>query len=376
MSKILLLTLEYPPQIGGIAAYTYQQAKHWPIKSDQIVVYAPKMANGVSFDRQNPWPVIRHRPYFRLIWPHWLRMLVQVWQMLRQEKIDMIHVHHVLPAGYVVYWLNKFKRIPYILFFHGLDFGYALKTKSKAKKLAKIGQAAKKIVVNSNFVKNRILEKFPHWVDKIQVVYPCPSLANTIIKSDKLEVLKQEYNPDHRPVILTCARLVARKGQDMVIKSLPEIIRQVPDVLYLICGQGDYKVELTKLVEQNNLGKNVEFIDFVSPDDLPYLYALANVFVMPARELPNMDIEGFGIVFLEANLFGRPVVAGKSGGMPEAVEDGRTGILVDPSSIKDISQAIIKLLTDPELANQLGRRGQARVKSQFNWSIQLGKLWN
>lgn len=373
--KILILTLEYPPQIGGIAAYTYRQAKHWPVKSDQVIVYAPKMAGDASFDRQNPWPVIRRQPYFRLIWPHWLRMLIQVWQIIRQEKVDMIHVHHVLPAGYVVYLLNKLKRIPYILFFHGLDFGYALKTKSKAKKLAKVGQLAEKIVVNSNFVKNRVIEKFPDWTNKIQVIYPCPSLENTVIDSNKLEELKQKYNPDHLPTILTCARLVARKGQDMVIKSLPKVVGQVPDFRYLICGQGDYKAELEKLVKQYNLAKNVVFIDFVPQDELPYLYSLADVLAMPARELADMDAEGFGIVFLEANLFGRPVIAGKSGGMPEAIDHGRTGILVDPLSVEEISQAIVKLLTDKELANHLGQQGQARVRSQFSWEIQLGKLF-
>lgn len=374
MSKILLLTLEYPPRIGGIAAYTCQQARHWPDKSDQIIVYAPKMAGDVDFDQHNPWLVLRRQPYFWLIWPRWLRMLVQVWQIIRREKVDIVHVHHVLPAGYVVYLLNKLKKIPYILFFHGLDFGYALKTKSKIRKLAKIGQSAEKIVVNSNFVKNRVIEKFPHWTDKIQIVYPCPSLEDTVIDGNKLKKLRQKYNSNSRPLIFTCARLVARKGQDMVIKSLLEVIERVPNVLYLICGRGNYKIELEKLVKQYNLAKNVEFIDFISKEDLPYLYSLADVFVMPARELADMDVEGFGIVFLEANLYGRPVVAGRSGGMPEAVEDGRTGILVNPLSIEEISRAIISLLTDNELADKLGRQGQDRVMSRFSWEVQFGKM--
>ena len=144
--KTLIITLEYPPQIGGVASYTYNLAKNNP----DAVVYAPKMEGDVDFDKKNQWKVIRAKPYFWFVWPRWFRMLWQVWRLAKLEKIDMIYVHNALPVGYVAYLLKKFRKIPYVVFFHGTDLELGIKNKKN--KLKKICAAAQKIVVNSDYL--------------------------------------------------------------------------------------------------------------------------------------------------------------------------------------------------------------------------------
>jgi len=169
-------------------------------------------------------------------------------------------------------------------------------------------------------------------------------------------------------------RLVQRKGHDMVIKAMPEIIKQVPDCIYLIVGGGPYKQTLERLVNKNNLRDWVKFIGTASHQDLPALYQLADVFIMPARQLDNGDVEGFGIAYLEANLFGKPVIGGKSGGVADAVIDGQTGLLVDPTDVSQIAKAAIKLLTDEAYAAKLGTQGLQRVNEEFDWVSQTEKI--
>ena len=168
--KTLIIALEYPPQIGGVASYVYNLAKNMP--GEDVVVYAPKIAGGADFDKKNSWKVVRGKPYFLFFWPRWIKMLIEIWDLVEKEKIKMIYVHHALPAGYVAYLLKKFKHIPYIVFFHGTDLNLALKTKKN--KLKKVCLGAEKIVVNSNFLKNQFTKNFEDLKKEITIIYPCP----------------------------------------------------------------------------------------------------------------------------------------------------------------------------------------------------------
>ena len=174
--------------------------------------------------------------------------------------------------------------------------------------------------------------------------------------------LKLERNK----VILTVGRLVKRKGVDIVITSLPRVLEKVPNAIYLVVGEGPDRRNLEKLAEELNLRGKVIFTGFVSDADLPKYYTVCDVFIMTSRDI-NGDIEGFGIVFLEANACAKPVIGGKSGGMYDAVEDGISGILVDPTSVDEISQTVIMLLTDEEIAMRMGKQGRDRVEREFSY---------
>jgi len=160
---------------------------------------------------------------------------------------------------------------------------------------------------------------------------------------------------------------VARKGFDMVIRALPGLRQTIPDVTYLIVGAGPYRDELESLAVATGVRDHVVFAGMIPHKELPDVYALSDVFVMPSREqLEKSDVEGFGLVFLEASSCGKPVVGGRSGGVPEAVEDGATGLLVNPHETEEIAGTLARLLTDTDLAKRLGQEGRRRVVRDFD----------
>jgi phosphatidylinositol alpha-1,6-mannosyltransferase len=188
-------------------------------------------------------------------------------------------------------------------------------------------------------------------------------------------VLRHDLGLSDRKVLLTISRLVPRKGIDTVLRSLPQIAQSVPNVYYLIGGDGPDRARLEALVEQLGVAHRVRFLGKIPYDDLVRYYNMADVFVMPSRE--NMPfVEGFGIVFLEANACGKPVVGARSGGIPDAVLNGKTGLLVEPDDEVELAQALIRLLTDEYLAAQLGQQGQQRVVQEANWDRVAERLYN
>jgi phosphatidylinositol alpha-1,6-mannosyltransferase len=167
-------------------------------------------------------------------------------------------------------------------------------------------------------------------------------------------------------VIVTVGSLTARKGHDMVIRALPRLRETVPDITYLIVGQGGYRAKLEELAMSLGVRDRVIFVGQVSAEDLPDIYALADVFVMPSREhLESCDVEGFGLVFLEASACAKPVVGGRSGGIPDAIVDGVTGLLVNPNDAEDIANSLARLLTNSNLAIRLGQQGRCWVTKDF-----------
>jgi phosphatidylinositol alpha-1,6-mannosyltransferase len=171
---------------------------------------------------------------------------------------------------------------------------------------------------------------------------------------------------DANKVILTVGRLVERKGHEFVLKALPLIAERYPQLKYLIIGKGPMEKKLRNIVERKKLSDVVEFHGEV--DNIADFYGNCDVFIMPSRFIEKKgDVEGFGLVFLEANFFGKPVIAGNSGGISDAVIDGETGILVNPENPKEIADAVLKLFDDPKLARKLGEQGRKRVLEEFTW---------
>ena len=188
--------------------------------------------------------------------------------------------------------------------------------------------------------------------------------------------MRSRLNLGTRRIVYTVGRLDERKGHDLVIEALPAVIKQIPDILYLIGGTGSNYETLKQKVDKLHLTDYVRFCGKIAPEDIVMFHQLGDVFVMPNRTLDNGDTEGFGIVFLEANACGKPVIGGDSGGVADAVENGVTGFLVNPYETADLCSRIICLLSDSSKAAKMGDSGRQRAWHRFRWPILAKNLEN
>jgi phosphatidylinositol alpha-1,6-mannosyltransferase len=187
--------------------------------------------------------------------------------------------------------------------------------------------------------------------------------------------LRQSLGLSEKKVIVSVGRLVHRKGQDFLIESMPQILTQVPDAHLLLVGQGPYRAHLEKLVTKHSLQENVTFIGRIQYNDLPGYICVGDIFAMPSRSrFGGLEVEGLGIVYLEASACGLPVIAGESGGAPDAVIEGVTGFVVDGTSTEQIANRAIQLLRDEKLRRGMGSAGRAWIEKEWRWQIWAGKF--
>ncbi len=372
MKKILIATIEFPPQKGGIANYLAGLAG--ALTADRVVVLAPKHIGAENFDNRQAYKIYRKKLISRLpfIWPKWLPTIWHLWRATRREKVEAILVGQVLPVGTAVMFLNKFLKLPYFVSCHGMDILTATGSPRKKKILNKILEQAAGVVANSEFTKSELL-KLSVPENKITVVYPCPNEVSGIAPEKILEI-KNRLGLADKKIILTVGRLVARKGQDKVIEAMPQILKRAPQAIYAIVGDGPERENLKSKIENLKLENEVLLLGEMSEEKKNAFYQLCDIFAMTPRQR-GPDVEGFGTVYLEANQFGKPVVAGKSGGVSEAVLDGVTGIIVDPENVNQIAEGIIKLLSEDNLAKKIGQQGKERVEREFRWTKQTEKLF-
>ncbi|MDD5341180.1 MAG: glycosyltransferase family 4 protein [Patescibacteria group bacterium] len=368
MKKSLLITNDFPPKTGGVANYLSNLSENLP--HDKIVVLADKSV-GQTHHHEIKYRLIKEDLFYRFFWPRWLKTCFVAKKIIDQEKIEQVIISHVLPMGYVAMLLG----LPYFVILHGLDIVLAKKSIWKRYWLKKILNRAKHVIINSNFTKKEVLD-IGISEDKITIVNPCPNFQKMIINETEKQIIKNELDLHHKKILLSVGRLIPRKGFDKVIETLPQVLKQVPSLVYLIVGRGPDRERLEKLAEKLSVLGNITIVEDVPDSNLPVYYDLADVFIMPSRIVNKTDVEGFGIVYLEANLLGKPVIAGKSGGVEDAVIDNQTGILVNPEDANAIAIAIIKLFSDENLANTLGVQGKARVLNEFCWSKQIAKIEN
>lgn len=380
IKKSLLITLDFPPYYGGVATYYHHICENLP--SDKIVVVAPEHPEAAKFDQAQRYNILRKNlanpskvPKLLKIFNtlKWMSSIKFVAEVIKNHDIELLQVGQILPLGTVALALKAKYKIPYIFYAHGLDITLPQGIYRKKKLMRKIITNASGIVTNSNFTKDELV-KLGANSEKIIVVYPCPNLEPEQISEWMIKELKSTYELNDKKIILTVGRLVQRKGHDMVIKALPDILKRVPEAIYVIVGDGPYRKKLERMVGDMKLGDHVKFIGAIPDNRLEAFYEMCDVFVMPCRQLKNGDVEGFGITFLEANSFGKSVIGGRSGGVPEAILDNRTGILVDPLDEAEIANETIKLLQNKALAERLGIQGLERISEFFDWNFQTAKI--
>jgi phosphatidylinositol alpha-1,6-mannosyltransferase len=223
------------------------------------------------------------------------------------------------------------------------------------------------VFCNSHYVVEAAKAAFPDCSNPVYV--GCGVSPETLPTPIRQDSARKVLGIDSQNVILTVARLVPEKGIDTVIRSLPKVLSRFPSTVYLVAGGGKDLVRLRQLAEQNGCAKHVRFAgEFDNRVAAHYYYCAADLFVMPARQ------EGFGIVYLEAAHYGLPTVGGRVGGVPDAIADGETGILVNPEDPSEIAGVLIKLLGDPELRARLGATGQRRAHNEFTWDAVANRI--
>ncbi|MBI2444412.1 MAG: glycosyltransferase family 4 protein [Candidatus Magasanikbacteria bacterium] len=367
--KILILTLEYPPQVGGIASYVYNLAAHLP--AAEVIVYAPQLAGSEKFDQSCPWRVYRARQGWPL-WPRWLPELWQVWRLVRRERPGQLFVHQALPLGYAAWFIRWWYKLPYTVFLHGTDVGHASRPGKRWQFRRVIGAAAR-IVVNSEFLQAKLASQFDS-LPRVVVLHPAPgSHFFSPAPVEERYLIRSRLGLAGKKVILTVGRLAEGKGYPQLLRLLPEIVRQVPSAVLLIIGSGPKEETLKGIIQQYEAQNLVRFLGAVPYALLPVYYQIADLFILLTH--PDVDTEeGWGTVFLEAAAAGLPVVAGRAGGVEEAVVDGVTGKIVEVNQPSRIISAAVELLQNPELARQLGEAGRARAAQEFRWEETVKKL--
>lgn len=343
--KILLVSLEYPPQIGGVANYYYNLKTHWPEPENFIVL---DNSEGKLLAKRRFLP--------------WLKSIKSIYRSYRKNDSDLVLIGQVLPLGTSAALLSIFFPFRFAVFLHGLDYSLANATPLKKVLCRFILTRASVIVCANSEVRRLLINSQKNLIKKIELLNPGAKVeeAKFFVK----EELKEKYQLNNKKIIFSLGRLVRRKGFDRVIQSLDKV--ELDNFIYVICGQGKEKKYLRELADRSIHRKKIIFIDNINNDEKWAWLSLCDIFIMPARNIAG-DFEGFGIVYLEANLMSKPVIAGASGGVADAVKDGVNGLLINPEDNNAISGAINTLLKNPKLAHEMGECGRKRAKADFNW---------
>ena len=374
MKTTLIISLEYPPQVGGIATYVHALAQALP--PENTIVLAPPMVESEAWDKAQTYRVIR-APFLypTFVWPRWWRLWREVKKLIKQEKIERILLHHVLPVGYVAQLAARWYKIKFAVFSHGTDIALATRTKWKTKRLRQVLRRSDAVVFNSHSLMERAMAIVPEFRAKSGVIYPCPDEAfYSPPATIELEKIRAKFALEGKRVLLTVARLVDGKGFPHLIPILESVLKDNPNVVWIIIGSGPKTAEVVGLIQKHTLQNVVRFVGEVPHSELNIYYHLADVFALLTHPDKGQE-EGLGLVFLEAAAAGLPVIAGKSGGVEEGVQNNVTGYIFEVYNQKaEISAAIVNLLRDPQLSERLGQAGQARMRTEFSWSHQLASL--
>lgn len=276
-----------------------------------------------------------------------------------RHKVKLVLANTWSVAGVAAFFINKVFGVPYIVFVHGLDVYAPQGNKKVSRFMDLVLKNASFIIANSSFTKSLLRNIVQE--SKVVVLHPVVDMGRFTQSSEHVKKI-----PSEKKMILTVGRLVESKGHSAVIRALPKVLKQFPEVVYQIIGAGPMEKPLKELVNTLGLSGKVIFAGEVKDRELPLYYNACDIFILTSKEIPDKgEIEGFGIVFLEAACFAKPVIGGKSAGIPDAVIDGVTGILVDPENTEEIAAAIVRLLADEAMAKKLGENARKRVLSEF-----------
>ncbi|MFM7069511.1 MAG: glycosyltransferase family 4 protein [Actinomycetes bacterium] len=367
--RVLVVTNDYPPRIGGIQNYVERLVAGLVAAGDDVLVYASSYHGAAEWDAEQPYRVVRAATPTMLPTP---LVTARVLRLIREHDAEVVVFGAAFPLGLMGPVLRARTGVPYVAFTHGLEVS-SVRLPGGAAPLRVVGSRAAAVTYVS------------HWCqDLLQPAFGGPGrheLLPPAVNPEQFHrdvdgnVVRERYGLSGVPLVVCVARLVERKGQDQLIAAFDAVRRRVPDAHLLVVGDGPHRGALETQAERLGHADRVVFTGSVGEAELAAHYAAGDVFAMPCRERKGgLEVEAFGIVFIQAQAVGRPVVAGNIGGVPDALRHGDTGFLVDGTDTAAVADAVATLLEDPERATAMGNIGADWVADQFTWSARTAQL--
>jgi len=367
--RTLLVTNDFPPRAGGIQNYLHALADRLP--AGELAVYAPAWPGAREFDEALGYPVHRHPTSLMLPSPDVARRAAE---LARAHGAMTVWFGAAAPLALLGPGLRRRAGIARVVAnTHGHEVGWSMIPGSR-QALRRIGRDADALTVISRYTRGRVaaafgpdaaLEHLPSGIDA-EVFQPDPAARAE---------LRRRYRLGAAPVVTCVSRLVPRKGQDVLIRALGQLRARVPGTRLLLVGDGPYAGRLRRLATEHGVAEHVIFTGAVPAAELPAHHAVGDVFALPCRARGGgLDVEGLGIVLLEASASGLPVLAGQSGGAPETVREGETGHVVDGRDLDAVADVIVGLLADPARASAMGAAGREWMLRAWSWPALVLRL--
>ena len=372
--NVLVLADSYLPHAGGSRVYYHNLYKYFP--STEVTVITKEVPGWPDFDKAQAYNIIRKSKPLRS-WnlselPKGAFPLYSAIQFCLTHKVSIIHAGDLYPPGLIAVLLRYLLKIPFVAFSHGEDITLTEEYRYQSKVRNYIYRTADAVIANAEFSRQGLLRNgIPN--SRIHKITPAVDSGRFRPQSPRPDLVRR-FQLAGKFTILTVARLVPRKGHDKVLQALAQLAREVGELRYLIVGRGPEQQGLQFKASELGLSHLVEFVGYVPEEELPDYYNLCDVMVMPNQE-ERGDLEGFGMVFLEANACGKPVIASRSGGASEAVEDSVTGLLIEnPKDSHELYSALKRFQQNPELRKAMGTAGMQRARSDFSWQQRAEQL--
>lgn len=368
--KILLVTNDFGPRAGGIETFVMGLLERMPFSS--TLVYTSSQGDTSRYDalwmKKHGFTVIRDRSQILLPTP---RVIREINRVISRERITHLWFGAAAPLALMTPYLKR--RHPHlraVALTHGHEVWWA-KIPPFSLLMRWIGSGLDAIGYLASYTKHEIAKGL--WAkDRDKLVQIAPGIDvdrfAPVTAADAKAELRHSLGLKDERILISVGRLVHRKGQDRLIDALPKIIEEIPNAHLLIVGEGPYRVKLEERANSLGVRQAITFLGRLQLDELPLYLSISDLFAMPSRDrLAGFEVEGLGIVYLEASSCSLPVIVGRSGGAPDALINGETGLLVDGTNPKEIAEACIELLRDPVRASAMGEKGRSWVTTQWNW---------
>jgi phosphatidyl-myo-inositol dimannoside synthase len=390
MGKVLIVTNDFPPRSGGIQSFVHSLALG--MAAGSVVVYAPAWPGAAEFDAKQPFTVVRHPTSLMLPIPGVARRARQI---LIEHGCDTVLFGAAAPLGLLGAGLRRAGATRVVALTHGHEAGWAALPGARFL-LRKIGEYVDVVTYLGEYFRIRIARGLsPSAAAKM--IRLAPGVDNTVFRpgAGGARIRSKLGIAAGVPVVVCVSRIVPRKGQDTLIRAWPRVLTGLasqagqfarqgtgaglpsrpPDPVLLIVGAGKYAERLKRLAQRLGVSDSVIFTGSVPWEDLPAYYDAGNVFAMPCRTRhAGLDVEGLGIVYLEASATGLPVIGGDSGGAPDAILPGETGYVVKGGDDSELADRLVRLLGDPDAAAAMGDKGLAWIDQEWRWDLVSRRL--
>lgn len=363
----LLLSEIFPPKTGGSGRWFWDLYRR--IDADKVVVVTDEIDGSSDFDEKSTFTIYRTKmnaPAWGVIsfsgFLFYSRMIFYVIKLIKKLGVSSIHCGRTLPEGVIALAIKFIMGIPYHCYVHGEDIEMCRTSREFSFLVRQVIKHADTLICNSNNSAELLRTWWNVREEQIEVLYPG---VDASVFTPSTSFLSQSLFPGKK-IMLTVSRLQPRKGHDILIRAMPEILQRHPDLLYIIIGSGDQLESLKELVNNLKLSGSVKFLGECSDTQIIEWYQRSDLFVLPNRQIGN-DVEGFGIVLLEAQACSTAVIAGDSGGTRETMEIGKSGYILDCTKTNDLVALISQLFDQPKELKAMGEYARQRVLEQFDW---------